>query len=100
MEKGQLNISFFNSYNNESKKKLLAKYCDEQFKNDALEHRKNHAELTTSAVWRNLGISSSIYYQWKSSTKENNGQVSHIESRNNAIYLKKHVIPVFELLPI
>lgn len=62
----------------------MSKKYDEKFKNDALEYRKNHLELSVSAVCRNLGISQPTYYQWKKSAEENDGQVKHIGSGNYA----------------
>lgn len=62
----------------------MSKKYDEKFKNDALEYRKNHPELSVSAVCRNLGISQPTYYQWKKSAEENDGQVKHIGSGNYA----------------
>lgn len=62
----------------------MSKKYDEKFKNDALEYRKNHPELSVSAVCRNLGISQPTYYQWKKSAEENDGQVNHIGSGNYA----------------
>lgn len=62
----------------------MSKKYDEKFKNDALEYRKNHPELSVSAVCRNLGISQPTYYQWKKSADENDGQVKHIGSGNYA----------------
>ncbi len=62
----------------------MSKNYDEKFKNDALEYRKNHPELSVSAVCRNLGISPPTYYLWKKSAEENDGQVKHIGSGNYA----------------
>lgn len=62
----------------------MSKKYDEKFKDNALEYRKNHPELSVSAVCRNLGISQPTYYQWKKSAEENDGQVKHIGSGNYA----------------
>lgn len=62
----------------------MPKHYDEQFKNDALEYRKNHPQLSVSAVCRNLGISPPTYYQWKKSAEENDGHVKHVGSGNYA----------------
>jgi transposase len=69
----------------------MSKKYDEKFKNDALEYRKNHPELSVSAVCRNLGISQPTYYQWKKSADENDGQVKHIGSGNYANDQEKEI---------
>lgn len=69
----------------------MSKKYDEKFKNDALEYRKNHPELSVSAVCRNLGISQPTYYQWKKSAEENDGQVKHIGSGNYANDQEKEI---------
>ncbi len=70
----------------------MSKKYDEKFKNDALEYRKNHPELSVSAVCRNLGISQPTYYQWKKSADENDGQVKHIGSGNYANDQEKEIV--------
>lgn len=69
----------------------MPKHYDEQFKNDALEYRKNHPQLSVNAVCRNLGISPPTYYQWKKSAEENDGQVKHIGSGNYANDQEKEI---------
>ena len=69
----------------------MSKKYDEKFKNDALEYRKNHPELSVSAVCRNLGISQPTYYRWKKSADENDGQVKHIGSGNYANDQEKEI---------
>lgn len=43
----------------------MAKHYDKQFKEDALQYREDHPELTVSAVYRNLGISIPTFYSWQ-----------------------------------
>ena len=69
----------------------MSKKYDEKFKNDALEYRKNHPELSVSAVCRNLGISLPTYYLWKKSAEENDGQVKHVGSGNYANDQEKEI---------
>ena len=69
----------------------MSKKYDEKFKNDALEYRKNHPELSVSAVCRNLGISLPTYYLWKKSAKENDGQGKHVGSGNYANDQEKEI---------
>ena len=60
----------------------MAKHYDKQFKQDALQYRKDHPELTIAAVCRNLGISTPTFYNWLNQAKENDGEVNHIGSGN------------------
>lgn len=69
----------------------MSKKYDEKFKNDTIEYRKNHPELSVSAVCRNLGISPPTYYLWKKSAKENGGQVKHVGSGNYANEQEKEI---------
>lgn len=55
----------------------MSKKYDEKLKNDALEYRKNHPELSVNSLWRNLGIIPPTYYLMKKSAEENDGQVKH-----------------------
>lgn len=69
----------------------MMKKFDEKFKNDALEYRMNHPELSVSAVCRNLGISQPTYYLWKKLAEENDGQVKHVGSGNYATLQEKEI---------
>jgi transposase len=42
----------------------MARQYDKEFKLSAIKYRKDHPELTVSAVCRNLGISEPTYYKW------------------------------------
>lgn len=60
----------------------MAKHYDEQFKLDAINYRKEHPQLSVTAVCRNLGISNATYYKWQQAWNENNGDVLHRGSGN------------------
>lgn len=62
----------------------MAKHYDKQFKEDALQYREDHPELTVTAVCRNLGISVPTFYNWHNQAKQNDGEVDHIGSGNYA----------------
>ncbi len=62
----------------------MAKHYDKQFKEDALQYRKDHPDLTVVAVCRNLGISAPTFYNWQNQAKQNDGEVDHIGSGNYA----------------
>ena len=62
----------------------MAKHYDQQFKQDALQFRKDHPELTITAICKNLGISQPTFYKWQREAKANDGEVPHIGSGNYA----------------
>ena len=69
----------------------MSKKYDVKFKNDLLEYRKNHPELSVSAVCRNFGISLPTYYLCKKSAEENDGQGKHVGSGNYANDQEKEI---------
>ncbi len=60
----------------------MAKHYDKEFKENALQYRKDNPNLSTAAVCRNLGISPATYYNWKRSADANENQVVHRGSGN------------------
>ena len=60
----------------------MTKQYDKEFKEDALQYRKDHLSLPISAVCRNLGISQPTFYNWQKQASENNGEIDHIGSGN------------------
>jgi len=67
----------------------MAKQYDETLKLDAIQYRKDHPELSISAVCRNLGISEPTFYQWQKTYKENDGVINLRGSGNYASDLEK-----------
>lgn len=61
----------------------MSKQHTKEFKLDALSYRKEHPELSVSAVCRNLNISVPTYYKW---AKEFN-QTNDIEVRGSGNHL-------------
>ncbi|MDY0278155.1 MAG: transposase [Acholeplasma sp.] len=50
----------------------MSKQHTKEFKLDALKYRKDHPELSISAVCRNLNISEPTYYNWAKEFKQTN----------------------------
>lgn len=62
----------------------MTKQYDKKFKEDALQYRKDHQDLSVAAVCRNLGISQITFYNWQKQARENGGEIEHIGSGNYA----------------
>jgi transposase len=67
----------------------MAKQYDKKFKLDVINYRKEHPELSVSAVCRNLGISEPTYYDWLKRHKQNKGDLKHRGSGNYSSDLEK-----------
>lgn len=67
----------------------MAKHYDKEFKQNALQYRKDNPQLSVAAVCRNLGISPATYYNWKRSAEENDNEVVHRGSGNYASEAEK-----------
>lgn len=53
----------------------MRKRYDDEFKKDTLRYRRDHPELSVSAICRNLGISQPTYYKWLQEYQEANGEL-------------------------
>lgn len=53
----------------------MAKRYSQQFKDDAVQYRKNHPELTLQDTANHLGVSMSVLKHWLSSANQNDGTV-------------------------
>ena len=53
----------------------MAKRYSQQFKDDAVQYRKNHPELTLQDTANHLGVSMSALKHWLSSANQNDGTV-------------------------
>lgn len=53
----------------------MAKRYSQQFKDDAVQYRKNHPELTLQDTASHLNVSMSALKHWLSSANQNNGTV-------------------------
>lgn len=60
----------------------MPKQYDKQFKEDTLNYRKEHPELTVAAICRNLGISVQTFYKWQKQKSDHHGEVQFIGSGN------------------
>ena len=60
----------------------MAKRYSEEFKNDAVQYKLSHPELTIEQAAKNLKISKSGLDKWLRSSKQNNGVVAHRGSGN------------------
>ena len=56
----------------------------QQFKEDVIQYRKNHPELTLRKTAENLGISESALKNWMKTAKENEGAIPTRSSGNYA----------------
>ena len=54
---------------------MSRKQHDKQFKLDALKYVREHTDLTQEECCKNLGISSTTLYRWKSQYEENGGDI-------------------------
>lgn len=63
---------------------VMAKQYSQQFKEDAVQYRVNHPELSLRSAATNLGISESALKCWMKASQENEGAVPTRGSGNYA----------------
>lgn len=81
---------------NKRKGENCGKHYDKQFKEDALQYREDHPELTFTAVCRNLGISVPTFYNWHNQAKQNDGVVDHIGSEKRELKNKEDALQILK----
>ena len=60
----------------------MAKHFDKQFKLDAIQYYKEHAELGLKGCAKNLGVSQQSISRWKKELSETGDLVSHLVQKH------------------
>lgn len=69
----------------------MRKQYDKEFKEQALQYKKDNPNLSVRAVCDNLGISQPTFYKWQQEAKTNGGVVNHRGSGNYASDEEKEI---------
>ena len=75
---------------------VMSKQYSQQFKEDAVMHRKDHSELSLRNAATNLGISESALKCWVKSAQDNKGAVT---TRGSGIYASDEAKEIARLQP-